>query len=93
MIFKNPLNYINNFFQLFTKKTREIYLNSNIYNKKISITNNKNLEYRPSLSLLDCLIKYEKKRINIENYSLNSIWNNKSLREKDYNNLHSFFCE
>ena len=91
MIFKNLLNYINNFFQLLAKKTREIYLNSNIYNKKISITNNKNLEYRPSLSLLDCLIKYEKKRINIENYSLNSIWNNKSLREKDYNNLHSFF--
>ena len=91
MIFKNLLNYINNFFQLFAKKTREIYLNSNIYNKKISITNNKNLEYRPSPSLLDCLIKYEKKRINIENYSLNSVWNNKSLREKDYNNLHSFF--
>ena len=91
MIFKNLLNYINNFFQLFTKKTREIYLNSNIYNKKISITNNKNLEYRPSPSLLDCLIKYEKKRINIENYSLNSVWDNKSLREKDYNNLHSFF--
>ena len=91
MIFKNLFNYINNFFKLFAKKTRKIYLNSNIYNKKISITNNKNLEYRPSLSLLDCLIKYEKKRINIENYSLNSIWNNKSLREKDYNNLHSFF--
>ena len=91
MIFKNLLNYTNNFFQLFTKRTREIYLNSNIYNKKISITNNKNLEYRPSPSLLDCLIKYEKKRINIENYSLDAIWNNKSLREKDYNNLHSFF--
>ena len=91
MIFKNSFNYINNFFKLFAKKTREIYLNSNIYNKKISITNNKNLEYRPSPSLLDCLIKYEKKRINIENYSLNSVWNNKSLREKDYNNLHSFF--
>jgi len=91
MIFKNLFNYINNFFKLFAKKTREIYLNSNIYNKKISITNNKNLEYRPSPSLLDCLIKYEKKRINIENYSLNSVWNNKSLREKDYNNLHSFF--
>ena len=91
MIFKNSFNYINNFFKLFAKKTREIYLNSNIYNKKISITNNKNLEYRPSPSLLDCLIKYEKKRINIENYSLNSVWDNKSLREKDYNNLHSFF--
>ena len=48
-------------------------------------------EYKPSTSLLDCLIKYNKKKIKIENYSLNTIWNNKNLKEKDYKNLHSFF--
>ena len=32
------------------------------------------LEYKPSQSLLDCLIKYNKKKINIENYSLEKIW-------------------
>ena len=33
----------------------------------------------------------KKKKIKIEDYSLNSIWNNKNLNQKDYNNLHSFF--
>ena len=32
-----------------------------------------------------------KKKINIENYSLNKIWDNKNLRDKDYKNLNSFF--
>jgi len=91
MIFKNSLNYINNFFLFITNETRSLYLNSNIYNKKISLTNNSSFEYKPSPSLLDCLIKYDKKRIKIENYSLNAIWNDKSLQKKDYNNLHSFF--
>jgi uncharacterized heparinase superfamily protein len=91
MIFRNSLDLINNSFLFFKKKTRSIYLNSNIYNKKISSNNSLSLEYKPSPSLLDCLIKYDKKRINIENYSLNEIWNNKNLKEKDYNNLHSFF--
>ena len=35
--------------------------------------------------------KYEKKKINIENYSLNNIWDNKDLKKKDHNNLNSFF--
>ena len=84
MIFKNP-------FLFFKKKTRSLYLNSNIYNKKISSYNNNSLEYKPSPSLLDCLIKYDKKKIKIENYILNKIWDNKILKEKDYNNLNSFF--
>ena len=80
-----------NFFLFIKKKTRSLYLNSNIYNKKISLFNNTFLEYRPSPSLLDCLIKYEKKRIKIESYSLNEIWSNQNLKDKDYNNLNSFF--
>jgi len=91
MIFKNPFNYINKFILFFKKKLQKLYLNSDIYNKKISTFIDNNLEYRPSPSLLDCLIKYEKKKIKIENYSLDSIWNNEDLKEKDYNNLHSFF--
>ena len=91
MIFKNPLDLINNSFLFLKKKCRSLYLNSSTYNKKISSSNNNFLEYRPSPNLLDCLIKYDKKRIKIENYSLNEIWNNKNLKEKDYNNLNSFF--
>jgi len=91
MIFKNSINYINQFFFFFTNKTRNFYLNSNIYNKKISKINDKNLEYKPSPSLLDCLINYEKKKNKIENFSLNSIWTNENIKEKDYKKLHSFF--
>jgi uncharacterized heparinase superfamily protein len=91
MIFKNSFNYINQFFFFFTKKTRNFYLNSKIYNKKISKINDKNLEYKPSPSLLDCLIKYEKKKNKIEDFYLNSIWKNKNIKEKDYKKLHSFF--
>ncbi len=90
MIFKNSLNYISQFFFFFTSKARNFYLNSNIYNKKISKINDKNLEYKPSPSILDCLIKYEKKN-KIEDFSLNSIWTNKNIKEKDYKKLHSFF--
>ena len=91
MIFKSSLNYINQFFFFFSNKTRNFYLNSNIYNKKISKINDKNLEYKPSPSLLDCLINYEKKKSKIENFSLNSIWSNENIKEKDYKKLHSFF--
>jgi len=83
MIFKNSLNYINSFFLFITKKTLSLYLNSNIYNKKISLTNNNNFEYKPSPSLLNCLIKYNKKKIKIENYSLNTIWDDKNLKKKN----------
>ena len=62
MIFKNSFNYINQFFFFLTNKTRNFYLNSNIYNKKISKIDNINLSYKPTLSVLSCLIKYEKKK-------------------------------
>ena len=91
MIFRNSLNYISEFFFFFTNKTRNIYLNSSIYNNKISKIEDKNLEYKPSPSLLDCLIKYEKKKIKIEDFSLNSIWSNDNINKKDYKKLHSFF--
>ena len=91
MIFRNSLNYISQFFFFFTNKTRNIYLNSSIYNNKISKIEDKNLEYKPSPSLLDCLIKYEKKKIKIEDFSLNSIWSNNNINKKDYKKLHSFF--
>jgi len=84
MIFKN-------FFLFLKKKIRSLHLNSAIYDKKISIFNDSYLKYRPSPSLLDCLIKYNKKKINIENYSLDKIWIDQQIIEKDYDNLNSFF--
>ena len=91
MFFKNSLNYFNQFFFFIYKQFRNFYLNSKIYNKKISRVSKKNLEYKPSPSLLDCLIKYEGKKIKIEDLYLNSVWKSENLSEKDYKNLHSFF--
>ncbi len=91
MFFKNSLIYFNQFFFFVSNLVRNFYLNSKIYNKKISKTLNKSLEYRPSPNLLSSIIKYDKKKIKIEDFFLTSIWSNKNLSEKDYKNLHSFF--
>ena len=66
MFFKNSTNYFGQFFFFILNQIKNIYLNSKIYNKKISKTSGKALEYKPSPNLLDCLIKYEKKKIKIE---------------------------
>ena len=84
MVFKN-------FYIFLKKKIRSLYLNSSTYNKKISSFSDGSLGYSPSPSLLDCLVKYNKKKINIENYSLDEIWIDQNLIEKDYDNLNSFF--
>jgi len=91
MIFNNLLNLINNSYIFYKKIIRSIYLGSNIYNSKITPSIISSLNYCPSPYFLDSFIKYEKKKINIKNYSLNKIWNNKNLKEKHYKNLNSFF--
>ena len=91
MILKNSLNFISEFFNYSLNQIRKIYLNSRIYNKKISRIDDKLFEYKPSTNLLDCLIKYDKKKNNIDNFYLNSVWTNQDIKETDYKKLHSFF--
>ena len=91
MIFNNLLNLINNSYIFSKKRIHSLYLRSNIYNRKITSSIINSLEYFPSPNLLDSIIKYDKKKINIENYSLNNMWDNKNLKYKEYRNLNSFF--
>ena len=91
MILKNSLNHINVFFTFLNTQARQYYLNSRLYNKKISRVRLNNLEYKPSPSLLDCLVKYNKEKKNIDSFLFNDIWNNENISLKDYKNLHSFF--
>ena len=63
MILRNSLNFINQFALNTLKHVRNIYLNSNYYDKKISKINNDNLVYKPSPHLLSSLIKYQKEKI------------------------------
>ena len=62
MFLKNSISFIEEFFSLLFNQARKIYLKSNIYNKKISIIENHTLGYKPNLSILNCIIKYEKKK-------------------------------
>ena len=90
MLLKNSISLINEFFSITLNQIRKIYLNSNIYNKKISINESNTLNYKPSLSILSCLIKYEKKKNKIEDFNVESIWE-KKINDKDLIKLHSFY--
>ena len=89
MFLKSSISFIEEFFSLLFDKIRKVYLKSNIYNKKISIIENHTLAYKPSLSILNCIIKYEKKN-KIEDYYVNAIWE-KKINSKDLKKLHSFY--
>ena len=89
MLLKSSISLIEEFFSLAINQVRNIYLESNIYNKKISTIEKHSLKYKPNLSILNCIIKYEKKT-KIEDYYVNAIWE-KKIGNKDLKNLHSFY--
>ncbi len=91
MFLKNSLSYINEFYFIFKNQLRRIYLSSSIYNRKISKFDENVLVYQPSLNILSSLIKYEKKKKKIENFNIQTIWNNRNLSYNDFKKLHSFY--
>ena len=91
MLLKNSLIYINQFFFFIFTELRKIYLKSNIYNNKISKIDSNHLDYKPSPSLLDGIIKYSKNRKNISDFSLNNVWSDNKVSKKDFKKLHRFF--
>ena len=80
----NPILYI-------TKQIRKIYLNSSIYNTKISKVFEGGFEYIPHLKIFDCIVKVKDRKNRIEDYDIESIWKNLNLSKKDFKKLHSFF--
>ena len=91
MFLKSSFNYINEFYFIFKNQIRKIYLNSSIYNKRISRVDENDLVYQPSLNILSLLIKYEKQKKKIEDFNIQSIWENKNLKYNDFKKLHSFY--
>ena len=83
--------YINRFFFNVFSKLRKVYLNSNIYDKKISKLNKNEFIYKPSPYLLSSLIKYQKNKIKIEEISVNTIWDHKNFNEKEFRPMISRF--
>ena len=74
--------YINRFFFGFYNQLRKFYLNSKIYDKKISKFDTKDLAYKPSPHLISSIVKYDKQKFKIEDFSLKEIWNNDNISDK-----------
>ena len=90
MINKNTLSVFSEAFLKLKYNFNQIYQNSNFYEKKISKTFNNDFEYKPSPHLLSSIIKYQKKKYRIEDFEIESIWQN-NLSSKDYKKLNNFF--
>ena len=89
MIIKNSLDILGQFYSNIIKSFKSIYQNSNFYEKKISKTFDNNFEYKPSPHLLSSIIKYQNKKYKIEDFAIESIWQN-NLNSKDYEKLNNF---
>ncbi|MDC0078646.1 heparinase II/III-family protein [Candidatus Pelagibacter sp.] len=86
----NLLDHLNNFYLATKKHLRSIYQKSNIYDRKISRVNNNSFEYKPSPHLLSSIIKYQKKKYKIDDFAIESIWQN-NINLEDYRKLNNFF--
>ena len=90
MVNTNYFSILNKFYFSIKNSYKKIYRNSNLYNKKISKTLNNRFEYKPSPYLLSSIIKYQKKKYKIEDFALETIWQN-NINSKDYEKLNNFF--
>ena len=91
MILNNFINFIDEFFKNLHEQIRKIYLNSNYYDKKISRINNFDLFYKPSPHLLSSLIKYQTKKINIDEIYTENLWDNENLSLNNFRKLINFY--
>ncbi len=91
MILRNSLNFISQFSSNIIRKIKNIYLNSNYYDKKISKVNIEDLIYKPSPHLLSSLIKYQKKKINLDEITTKNLWDNKNINQKNFKKLNNFY--
>ncbi len=91
MAFKNAIFFIDKIRLGLNSSLRKFYLNSSFYNKKISKIENKNLIYKPSPSLFDCLVKYNKQKNNIDDFDLETIWKIENMDDKSKFKLNNFF--
>ncbi len=70
---------------------RKIYLNSFLYDKKISKIFNVDLKYRPSSYLLKSIVNIQTKKINVDDIVLEDFWTNKKIDENQSKKLNNFF--
>ncbi len=90
MLLNEFFETLNEFAGIIKKKIRVIYQNSSLYEKKISKTFNYEFVYKPSPHLLSSIIKYQNKKYKIEDFELDTVWNNQ-IKSKDFEKLNNFF--
>ena len=90
MINVNTLGILGQFYHNIRRSLKTIYQNSNLYEKKISKTFKDRFEYKPSPHLLSYIIKFQNKKYKIEDFAIETIWQN-NLSSKDYKKLNNFF--
>jgi uncharacterized heparinase superfamily protein len=90
MIFKNLIVNLSQIYFNLKLSLKQFYQNSNIYDKKISKTKDIAFDYKPSPYLLSSIVKYQKKKYKIEDFALESIWQN-DLKYEEFEKLNNFF--
>jgi len=69
---------------------KQFYQNTNFYDKKLSKTKDITFDYKPSPYLLSSIVKYQKKKYKIEDFAIESIWQN-DLKYQEFEKLNNFF--
>ena len=90
MIIKNLTVNLNQFYFNLKESLIKFYQNSSFYEKRISKTKDKTFDYKPSPHLLSSIVKYQKKKYKIEDFTLEAIWQN-DLGYEEYEKLNNFF--
>ena len=84
------IDNLSQFYFEIKKKLKAVYQNSSFYDKKISKTKDINFDYKPSPYLLSSIVKYQKKKYKIEDFALETIWQN-NLQHDEFQKLNNFF--
>ena len=84
------INNLSQFYFELKKNLKKFYQNSSFYDKKISKTKDINFDYKPSPYLLSSIVKYQKKKYKIEDFALETIWQN-NLKYDEFQKLNNFF--
>ena len=90
MTIKNFITDLGQIYFNLKSSLKQFYQNSNFYDKKISKTKDIAFGYKPSPYLLSSIIKYQKKKYKIEDFALESIWQN-DLKYEEFEKLNNFF--
>ena len=90
MIIKNLIVSLSQFYFDLKVYLKKFYQNSSFYDKKISKTKDITFDYKPSPYLLSSIVKYQKKKYKIEDFALETIWQN-NLKYEEYEKLNNFF--